>query len=137
MAEKIKETTEFYLHELREAGGKAWEATQHALAAAGARAARYGKAMQRKLDLAALDRKVEGCYRDLGRLAFVAHRMGDRKFFDRPDALELLADLHDLGERREMLLREIEAARAGREDEAQVAGQAEEGSVKAEEERHL
>ena len=137
MGEKIKETTGIYLHEVREAGGKAWEATQHALAAAGARAARYGKVMQRKLDLAAVDRKFEGCYRDLGRLAFVAHRMGDRSFFDRPDALELLADLHDLGEKREALVREIEMARAGPEEEAAASEQAEEGSATAEEERHL
>lgn len=141
MGEKIKETAEEYLHGLRKTGGRMWEVTQHTVAAAGVRAAEYGRVVQRKLDLSSVEGKIEDGHRELGRLVVVAHRSGERDFFARTDVGDLLARLDDLDEQRGALHQEIESLRATpsptSERSARVPS-AEASSVADEEEqRHL
>jgi hypothetical protein len=141
MGEKIKETAEEYLHDLRKAGGRVWEATQKTVAAAGTRATEYGKVVQRKLDLSSVDRKIDDCYRELGRIAFVAQRSGERNLFARTDVVDLLAKLDDLGEQRSACLQEIDRLRGKSSPTSESSVQAppaETGpSAEAEEQRHL
>ncbi|MDW7711457.1 MAG: hypothetical protein SCH98_13375 [Deferrisomatales bacterium] len=139
MGERIKETAGEYLHDLREAGGRVWEATQHTVASAGARAAQYGKAVRQRLELASVDRRIEDGHRELGRMAFAARRGGQDELFARPEVAQVLARLEGLDARREALVEEIASAR-----ETSSAGAAHSiddatsrGPVEEEEERHL
>jgi hypothetical protein len=112
MGEKIKETAGEYFHELREVGERAWEATQRTVLAAGTRAAQYGRLVQRRLDLAAVDRKIDGHHRELGRLVSVALRQGTGDISVHPEVRDLIAKLATLDEERISLTREIETLRA-------------------------
>lgn len=143
MGERIKESTGQYVHDLKEAGGRLWDATQRTVSAAGSKAALYGKVVQRRLDLASLERRIERRREDLGRAVFAAWRDGELDIARRDDLGPILAALDDLDRQREAVAHEIDALRA--EPEAASAGGAEgappEGEQarkeEAEEELHL
>lgn len=135
MAEKMKETTERYVHELREVGGKLWDATQRTVSTAGSRAALYGKLVQRKLDLSSVDRRIEACHAKLGRVVSLAWEQKESDVFQREDVSALLAELEQHKAEREILVREMAALRA--EPEATEAPPVEAEKERSEEELHL
>ncbi|MBI5442828.1 MAG: hypothetical protein HY900_16645 [Deltaproteobacteria bacterium] len=110
MGERVKETAGEYSHELREFGGKAWEATRRAVFAAGTRTAQYGRRVQQRLDLAAADRRIDAHYRDLGRRVFDALREGDGELLLHQEIQDVVRTLTKLHEERVSLVRGAESA---------------------------
>ncbi len=138
MAERWKDHTEHYLHELRDAGEHAWGATRRGVATAGRRAAQMGRLVHHRLDLAALDRRLEARHAQLGRTAAAAWREGSYDLRGSQDAVRVLTEIEDLERERYGILREMGRTRAtaGSRRAAEPGDQATRAED-PEEERHL
>lgn len=117
MAQRLKETTDHLVHDVRQATERWWGATQRAAGTAGARASGVRKRAQCKLDLAAVRRKVDARCGELGRAVFQARLEGDPNPLAREEIARLLGELEMLHQRRETLDLELATgARSGRRE---------------------
>ena len=128
MAQRIRETTDHIVQEVKQVSGRWWEATQRVAVNAGARASGYRKRTQSKLDLTAVRRKVNARYSELGRVLYEARLEGVADPMGGERVVKLLSELDALKEREKTLAFEL----------ASTAGpRASEPDVSTEEELHL
>ena len=113
MAQKLRETTDQLMHDVRQTTERWWGATQRAAGSAGARATGVRKRAQCKLDLSAVRRKISARCSELGRAVYQANLQGDPAPLIRDDVARLLDELEVLHQREETLAHEL-ATSAGR-----------------------
>ena len=116
MAQRLKETTDQFMHDFKQASERWWGATQRAAGSAGSRASGVRKRAQSKLDLTAVRRKISARCSELGRAVFQAHLEGDPNPLGREDVANLLGELAVLRRREDTLTHEL-ATTAGRRRE--------------------
>lgn len=112
MAQRIRETTDHFVQEVKQVSERWWEATQRVAGTAGARASGYRKRAQAKLDLSAVRRKVNSRYSELGRALYEARLAGVPDPMREEQVVRLISELDALKEREETLSFEL-ASTAG------------------------
>ena len=107
MAQRLKETTDQFMHDFKQASERWWDATQRVAGAAGARASGARKRAQSKLDLSAVRRKIGARCAELGRAVFQAHLEGESDPLGRDEVAHLLGELDVLHQREDTLTHEL------------------------------
>lgn len=98
---KIKETTE-----------KLWGKTRKTLHSAAFLAGQYKRVVQKKIDLAAIHKKISGVYADLGKLIDESRETGGEDILARQEVQSLFAKLDELKNAAVRLEHEIEDIKA-------------------------
>jgi hypothetical protein len=99
--EKFKETTE-----------KIWGSTKQAWNSAAFKASQYKKLVQKKIDLAALHKKINVAHADLGKLIDDLRENGKKNIMNLAEVREILTRLDDLKAEAATLEEEAEKIRA-------------------------
>ncbi|MDF1553737.1 MAG: hypothetical protein P1P84_11775 [Deferrisomatales bacterium] len=107
MAQRLRETTDQFLHDFKEASERWWGATQRVAGSAGARASGVRRRAQSKLDLSAVRRKIDARCAELGRALYQAHLEGDPHALGREEVAHLLGELDVLHQREDTLTHEL------------------------------
>jgi hypothetical protein len=107
MAQRLRETTEHLMDDVRQATERWWDATQRVAGSAGARASGVRKRAQSKLDLSAVRRKIGARCAELGRAVFQARLVGYPNPLEREEVAHLLGELDVLHQREETLRHEL------------------------------
>ncbi len=103
MAQRLKETTDQFMHEVKQTTERWWGATQRVAGSAGARASGARKRAQSKLDLSAVRRKIGIRCAELGRAVFQARREGEPNPLGREEVARLLGELDVVPQREDTL----------------------------------
>ncbi|MBN1140400.1 MAG: hypothetical protein JXB25_01185 [Deltaproteobacteria bacterium] len=90
---------------------KFWESTRKTFHVATSGAQRYTRLVQKKIDLAATHRKIPTVHGELGKVIDDLNFMGETRFLENREVVELLAKLNHLREMAASLEREIEEAK--------------------------
>ncbi len=96
-SEKIKKT-----------GEKLWESTRKTLHVAGFQANKYKRIVQKKIDLASLQKKIATCHGDLGKLIDDIRESGATDILAKNEVQELFNSLDSLKSEAAALVHEIE-----------------------------
>jgi chromosome segregation ATPase len=95
--ERLKETTE-----------KIWDSTRQVFTSATHKASQYKKIVQKKIDLAAIHKKISGSHAELGKLIDDLREEGKKSIMTQPAVKQILARLDDLKAEAMELERELE-----------------------------
>lgn len=94
---------------------KIWEATRKTWSNATFRATQYKRIVQKKIDLAALHRKIDSAHSDLGKLVDEARDSGEQTILERTDIQTLFDKLDEYKHNAATLEHEIEMIKAENE----------------------
>lgn len=100
--ENLKETTE-----------KLWENTRHAFSTATSRAGQYKRVVQKKIDLAAIHKKISAAHADLGKQIDDLREQGKKNIMNQAEVKQLCQQLDSLKATAAALEEEIENIRDG------------------------
>jgi hypothetical protein len=95
----------------RETTDKIWGSTKHAWSAATFKANQYKKLVQKKIDLAALHKKIGAAHSDLGKLIDDLREEGKKNIMNLAEVREILTRLDELKTDAAALEEEIEQIR--------------------------
>ena len=95
--EKLKETTE-----------KIWGSTKQAWGTAAFKASQYKKLVQKKIDISALHKKINGAHAELGKLIDDLHSAEQKNIMNLAEVKDLLTKLDDLKAEAVLLEEEVE-----------------------------
>lgn len=95
-------------HPFRDTTEKLWDKTRKTLHSATTMANQYKKIVQKKIDLAAIHKKISYAHADLGKLVDEAREAENPNILATPEVLELFTHLDDLKATAASLLEEIE-----------------------------
>lgn len=95
-------------HSFKETTEKIWDKTRKTLHSATTMANQYKKIVQKKIDLAAIHKKISYAHADLGKLVDEAREADNKEILATSEVLELFSHLDDLKATAASLLEEIE-----------------------------
>lgn len=95
----------------RETTDKIWESTRHAWGTATFKAGQYKKLVQKKIDLAALHKKINAAHADLGKTIDDLHDVGNESIMEQAVVGAILTRLDELKAAAAALEEEVEQIR--------------------------
>ena len=93
---------------LRETGEKLWDKTRKTFQSATCLANKYKQVVQKKIDLAAVHKKIANAHADLGKLVDDNRGAAAAELLEQDEAKRILTQLDDLKASAALLLQEIE-----------------------------
>lgn len=106
--EPKKDTLDEQYERLRETTEKIWDSTRHVFSTATHKASQYKKIVQKKIDLAAVHKKISGSHAELGKLIDDFREAGKKSIMSQQPVKQILARLDDLKAEAMELEKELE-----------------------------
>ena len=107
-SEEAPEQQEDQIDKLKETTEKIWGSTRHAWGTATFKATQYKKLVQKKIDISALHKKINGAHAELGKLIDDLRSEGKKSLMTQAEVKDVLARIDELKAEAVSLEEEVE-----------------------------